>query len=244
MIRLLTAALLTVPPVAVDPGTLAITTGQCNGGDLTVRLTNTSDEPVYADATLDAPAALHLPRSLISTWLPPGYTSDVPVAVTAATGTPPGTYHVRVRGRGRAVDVPVEVTAPPPGAGLLALASRVTASSARAGSPACAAIDGRLDTMWNDTTGRRWPDRWQLDWQSPHRIGEVEVTTTADRGLRDWDVQVAAAAGWVTVASVRGNSATRTVSAFTPRTTDAVRVVTLAANGVNDQSRLVEVVIR
>jgi hypothetical protein len=227
--------------LAVAPGHLAITTGQCNGRDLTVRMTNTGTEPIYADTTLAAPAALHLPRTLISTWLPPGYTHDVPVAVT---GNRPGTYHVRVSSRGRTIAVPVTVTEPPASADLPRLASRVTASSARAGGSACAAIDGKLATVWSDTTGRQWPDWWRIDWESPHRVSRVQVTTTATWGLRDWDVQVGVPGGWTTVASVRGNTAVRRTSVFPPRRTRSLRIVTLAGNTVDDHSRVAEVVIR
>lgn len=234
--------LLTIPGgLVVDPGTLAITTGQCNGGDLTVRLTNTGTRPVYADARLSASRALHLPRTLISSWLPPGYTASVPVAVTA---TRPGRYHVRVTRNGHVVKVPVEVSAPPADASLMRLATTVTASSARAGSSACAAIDGRADTMWNDSTGKRWPDWWQLGWATSHQVSGVEVTTAEGWGLRDWDVRVAVPGGWSTVAAVRGNVLVKNVVNFPPRWTGSVRIVTLAGNAVNDQSRLVEVVIR
>ncbi|MBB4741067.1 hypothetical protein BJY16_004526 [Actinoplanes octamycinicus] len=219
-------------------------TGQCNGRDLLVHLTNTTTKPIYADAWLAADPALHLPRRLISSWLPPGYTRKVPVAVRAADRTKPGTYHLRISSAGTSVDVPVKVSAPPPDAGLMRLATRVTASSARATGPVCAAIDGDPGTIWNDATGKRWPDWWQLDWDRPRRISRVEVVTTAEWGLRDWDVQVAAPDGWVTVRSVRGNTAVRHITRFAPRRAAAVRIVTLAGNAVNDQSRLAEVVIR
>jgi hypothetical protein len=244
LVALLAAAMAGAPvgvTVTAGPSPLAIETGPCNGRDLTVGLTNDGDVPIYADVRLEASPGLHLPRRLISSWLPPGYTRSVPVAVGATT---PGTYHVRITGTGRRVDVPVTVTAPPADASLMKLATRVTASSARAGSPACAAIDGRSDTMWNDTTGKRWPDWWQLEWARSHQVSRVEVTTTADWGLRDWDVQVAVPGGWATVASVRGNTAVRHTARFAARRTTAVRIVTLAGNAVNDQSRLTEVTIR
>ncbi|GIF16083.1 hypothetical protein [Actinoplanes teichomyceticus] len=230
--------------LAADPATLAITSGPCNGRAVTVRMTNDGPAPVYADAVLAASPGLHLPRRLISTWLPPGYTRSVPVMVSAAVGTRAGVYHVRVSGGGRRIDVPVTVTAPAPDAALVRLAARVTASSARASGGVCAAIDGDPGTMWNDATGRRWPDRWQLAWDRPHRVGLVRVVTTARGGLRDWDVQVAVPAGWETVAAVRGNTAVEVTSTFAARRATAVRIVTLAGNGAGDQSRLAEVVIR
>ncbi|WIM99239.1 discoidin domain-containing protein [Actinoplanes oblitus] len=231
-------------PLTVTPGALSIMTGQCNGRDLVVGLVNTTRKPIYADAALEADPALHLPRRLISSWLPPGYTRSVPVAVRAAPGAGTGTHHVRVSGGGTSIDVPVRVSAPPPGADLMRLAARVSASSARATGPACAAIDGKTETIWNDATGKRWPDWWQLDWDASHRVSRVEVVTTAEWGLRDWDVQVAVPNGWATVRSVRGNTAVRNVAIFAARRTKSVRIVTLAGNAVNDQSRLAEVVIR
>ncbi|BCJ46838.1 hypothetical protein GCM10010168_36400 [Actinoplanes ianthinogenes] len=232
-------------PVVAEPPSLAIMTGQCNGRDLVVRMTNSGKTPTYADTELSADPAVHLPRRLISSWLPPGYTRSVPVAVRAADGARPGTYHIRISGTGGKVTVvPVTISTPPAGADLMRLAARVSASSARAGGPVCAAIDGNAGTMWNDTTGKRWPDWWQVDWDQSQRISQVEVVTTAEAGLRDWDVQVAVPAGWATVRSVRGNTAVRNIAKFTPRRSKAVRIVALAGNGVNDQSRLAEVIIR
>ncbi|MFI1990402.1 discoidin domain-containing protein [Actinoplanes sp. NPDC020271] len=240
MIRL-AAVLLAVPGgLTVLPGSLTITTGPCNGRDLAVQLTNNGTKGLYAEASLTASDALHLPRRLITSWLPAGYTTSVPVTVT---GTRTGSYHVRVTRDDRVVDVPVEVTVPPADAGLTALATRVTASTARATGPVCAAIDGRADTMWNDATGKRWPDWWQLDWPTSHQVSSVAVTTAAEGGLRDWDVQVAVPGGWATVAAVRANVSAFQVARFPPRQTSAVRIVTLAGNAVNDQSRLVEVVV-
>ncbi|GLW28520.1 hypothetical protein [Actinoplanes regularis] len=228
----------------VDPDALRITTGQCNGDELTVRLTNTGRKAIYADASLSAPAELHLPRTLISTWLPPRYTSSVPVPVRATDGARPGTYHVRVSSRGRTADVPVTVTDPPASADLVRSAARVTVSSARADAAACNAIDGNPVSMWIDATGKRWPDWWRVDWAAARRVSRVAVTTTAQWGLRDWDVQVAEGQQWVTVASVRDNTAVEHVSQFAERRTGSVRIVTRAGNQVNDVSRLVEVVIR
>jgi hypothetical protein len=247
-IAALLCALLTAPgPVhlAVDPQPLPLVTGQCNARSLSVRMANTSGQPVYADAELSAPGALHLQRGLVSTWLPPGHTSTTPVRVSAATGTPPGAYLVTVTSGDQRAEVPVTVTAPPPDAPLERRASRVTATSFRAMNPVCAGADGDLATYWADATNRSWPDRYQLDWGTEIVPGRIEVhTVPADRGgLRDWDVQVWAGDAWQTVGRVRGNTATSRTSTFTPRPTRAIRIVTLAGNGVNDQSRITEVTL-
>jgi hypothetical protein len=243
--------------LSVEPGTLPIATGQCNAGQLLVRLGNPGPTPVYADAVLTAAEALHLPRRLISTWLPPGYTRTVAVSVGAATGTPSGTYAVRVSSGEQAVDVPVQVSPPQPSPNLARSAARVSVSSSRAGYLRCGAVDGDSDpahwgrgTGWADGTGRQWPDWYQLSWATPQQIRRVDIATVnsaefpTDRyGLRDWDVQVATADGWRTVAEVRGNTAATRSSTFPAQQTDALRIVTRAANGVNDQSRIVELTV-
>ncbi|WP_433789849.1 discoidin domain-containing protein [Actinoplanes sp. CA-252034] len=228
--------------LTVNPRSLPLTTGPCNARDLSVRLANTSTEPVYADAELAAPKALHLQRTLVSTWLPAGYTRAVPVRVSAATGTPPGAHQVRVSSGDQHVDVPVTVTAPPPEAGLTARAAEVTAASFRAANPICAAADGDPTTFWSDGTNRVWPDWFQLDWPTPVTVSRADVATPAEGGLRDWDVQVWAG-GWQTVATVRGNTATARAGTFAPRSVTALRILTRAGNGVNDLSRIAELTV-
>ncbi|MEU8660951.1 discoidin domain-containing protein [Actinoplanes philippinensis] len=228
--------------LTVSPQSLPVTTGPCNARHLSVRLANTSTTPVYADAELTAPDALHLQRTLVSTWLPAGWTSAVPVRVSAATGTPPGDYRIRVSSGDQHTDVPVTVTAPPPTAGLTTRAAEVTAASFRATNPICAAADGDPATFWTDGTNRVWPDWFQLDWHTPVTVSRADVRTPAEAGLRDWDVQVWTGA-WQTVASVRGNTATTRTSTFPPRSVTALRILTLAGNGVGDMSRLAELTV-
>ena len=243
--------------LTVDPQTLPIATGQCNGGRLLVRLTNRGPAPVYADAVLTASEALHLPRRLISTWLPAGYTRTVAVPVVAATGTAAGAYAVSVTSGEQRVDVPVAVSPPLPSPNLARSAARVSASSSRAGFLVCGAVDGDADpahwgygTGWADGTGRQWPDWYQLTWATPQRLSRVDIATvnsaefpTARYGLRDWDVQLATAGGWRTVAEVRGNTAATVSSTFPAQHTDALRIVTYGANSANDQSRIVELTV-
>jgi hypothetical protein len=250
------------PPAAelqltVEPDTLSIATGQCNAGQFLVRLTNRGPDPVYADAVLTASDTLHLPRRLISTWLPAGYTRTVPVTVSAATGTPAGTYAVRVASGDQKADVPVTVSPPQPSPNLTGSAARVSASSSRAGYLVCGAVDGDADpthwghgTGWADATGRKWPDWYELKWDSPQQLSRVDIATvnsaefpTERYGLRDWDVQVPTADGWRTVVEVRGNTAATFSSTFPTQPTDTLRIVTYAANGANDQSRIVELAV-
>jgi hypothetical protein len=250
-----TAAAVTVPAtapagtllLAARPGTLPIATGPCNGGRLLVDLTNGGDHPIYADAVITASAELHLQRRLISTWLPAGYTSTVPVSISAPTGTPAGTYHVRLTGGPEPLTVPVTVTPPVPTADLARLATQVDASSSRAEAPLCGALDGDADpahwghgTGWADQTGHQWPDWYQLTWATPQKVSRVEIVTATSNGLRDWDVQTGSAEGWQTVAEVRGNTAAKVSSSFAPRLTGTLRIVTHAANGLDDLSRIVE----
>jgi hypothetical protein len=239
---------------AADP---VITAGQCNGARLTVRLTNQGSTPTHADATLTAPDALHLQRGTISTYLPAGYTRTVVLTVSSPPGTAPGTYRVRVTAGTSHLEIPVTVapTVASPTGNLARSATRVTASSSRAGYPLCGAVDGDADsehwgltTGWNDVTGRQWPDWYQLHWDTHQRISQVRLHTldsaaspAARFGLRDWDVQVTTATGWVTVAQVRGNTTGTVTSAFAALDTMDLRIVTYAANGANDYSRIVEV---
>jgi hypothetical protein len=254
MFALLAVVLLLAPPpvaVGASPGKLRITTGQCHGADLTVTLANRSARGTYASVRVTADPALHVPRRLIETWLPPGYTRTVPVTVSAPAGTAPGKYTVTAGDEA----VPVVVASAVPSKNLARNASAVTASSARAGLLACGAADGDADparwwkgTGWADATGKVWPDWYHLAWPAPQRIARVELVTTdsaefpaARFGLRDWDVQVATAAGWVTAAEVRGNTKARVTSTFAPRTASGLRILTHAANGADDWSRITEV---
>jgi hypothetical protein len=242
--------------VATDPAALSIGTGQCGGGQFTAKLTNTGQDPVYADADLSAPPQLSLQRQMISTYLPPGYTRDVTIPLTAPLGTASGTYSVQLSTSDSSAKLPVAVTAatPDPSGNLARSATRVSASSTHAGYPVCGAVDGDTDsthwsttTGWNDGTAKAWPDWFELDWASAQTIGRVELYTldsakypAARYGLRDWDVQVLSGGQWQTVASVRGNTSGLAGSTFTPVQTTALRITALAGNGADDYARIVE----
>ena len=242
--------------VAATPTTLSIGTGTCLGGHLAVALTNRSDQPVYADATVSAPAALHVQRTMVSSYLPAGYTRTSLIPVTALTGTAAGTYPVTVSTGGSKVQVAVTVaaTTPDPGGNLARTADTVLASTSHAGYPPCGAVDGDRDsahwattTGWNDGTSKVWPDWFQVSFVAPTVVGRVDLYTldsakypAARYGLRDWDVQVLAGSQWQTVARVRGNTAGLTSTTFPPVSAGAVRLWLIAGNGANDYSRIVE----
>jgi hypothetical protein len=245
--------------VAATPGALSIRTGQCQGGPLTVALTNGSTAPVYADADISAPPELHVQRTMISSYLPVGYTRQVALTVTAKTGTPAGTYTIDVATDSSAVHVPVTVaaTVPDPGGNLARTADTVTASSTHAGYPECGAVDGDRDsnhwsttTGWNDGTSKVWPDWLQVTFVAPALVGREDLYTldsakypAARYGLRDWDVQLLVGTQWQTVAQVRGNTAGLASSVFPAMQASAVRVWLLAGNGVDDYARIVELEI-
>ena len=273
LLAILVAALLAVPAVANASGSrherpaggsglaiaadpLSIATGQCGGAPLTVWLTNTGTKAVYADATLSAPAALLLQRTVISTYLPAGYTAKVPVPVTAPLGTAPETYSVRLSAAGATATAPVTVTATAPDhtGDLARSASKITASTLHAGYPVCGAVDGDADsdhwgttTGWNDGNSGIWPDWLGFEWDAPQTIGRVTMYTlnstkypAARYGLKDWDVQTFTDGQWRTIASVRGNTQGIVSTTFAPVQTSRLRVLTLAGNGANDYSRIIE----
>jgi hypothetical protein len=242
--------------VATDPTTLAIGTGQCSGGQFTAKLTNTGPDPVYADANLAASPELSLQRTMISTYLPAGYTRDVAIPFTSQLGTAAGTYEVTLSTATSSATLPVSVApaAADPTGDLARSASRISASSTHAGYPVCGAVDGDTDsahwsttTGWNDGSSKVWPDWFEVDWTTARTVGRVDLYTlnsakyaAAKYGLRDWDVQVLTGGQWQTVTSVRGNTVGMVSSTFTPVQTTALRITTLAGNGANDYSRIVE----
>ncbi|MEO3869626.1 discoidin domain-containing protein [Nonomuraea sp. B12E4] len=242
--------------VAEDSAGLNISTGQCGGAPVTVRLTNAGTQAVYADATLSADRALTLQRTMISTYLPAGYTAQVPIPVTAPLGTDPGSYPFKVSaGKSTATAaINVTATAPDPNGDLAWSASKISASSVHAGYPVCGAVDGDSDgehwgtaTGWNDGNSTIWPDWFELRWDSPQTVGRVTLHTldntkypAARYGLKDWDVQTLTDGEWRTVASVRGNTQGVVDTTFEPVRTSDLRVLLLAGNGADDYSRIVE----
>jgi hypothetical protein len=245
--------------VAATPTALSIGTGTCLGGQLAVALTNQSADPVYADATISAPAALHVQRTMVSSYLPAGYTRTALIPVTAPTGTAAGTYTITVATDGNQVQVPVTVaaTAPDPAGNLARTADTVLASTSHAGYLPCGAVDGDRDsahwattTGWNDGTSKVWPDWFEVTFVAPGTVGRVDVYTlnstkypAAKYGLRDWDIQALVGSQWQTVAQVRGNTAGLASTTFPAVSASAVRLWLTASNGADDYSRIVELEI-
>jgi hypothetical protein len=138
-----------------------------------------------------------------------------------------------------------------------ALGSEVVASSTHPRFSATSVVDGRADPNawdrgdgWNDNTIDAYPDWLELRMPCAPQVGRVDIHTlgsaqfpAARFGLKDFDVQVRADGGWVTVDAVRGNTAGVVRSTFPPVRTAAVRVLIQASND-GDHSRVMEVEIR
>jgi hypothetical protein len=242
--------------IASDSAGLNIATGQCAGAPITVRLTNPGKNAVYTDATLSAPRGLVLQRTMISTYLPAGYTAAVPIPVMAPLGTKPGGYQFTISA-GKSVagaSITVTATTPDTSGNLARSASKITASTVHAGYPVCGAVDGDTDsahwsttTGWNDGNSGIWPDWFELQWDSQQTVGHVTLYAlnstkypAARYGMKDWDIQTFADGAWKTIASVRGNTQGVVDTTFAPVKTTALRVLLLACNGANDYSRIVE----
>jgi len=243
--------------VATDVTQVAVTPVPCSKAGFELRFGNTGKTAVYADAFLEAGTPLTLSRKLVSSYLPPGYTLKVPIAVNAPRGTAPGDYSIQIKAGDQKVTLPVHVGEPPTDTtGNLARYMPVTASSEHLPNyPACGAVDGDRDsehwaktTGWNDATKGNFPDWLQVTFDQPQTVGRVDLYTLNSRqypaagyGLKDWDVQAMVGGAWQTVAEVRGNVAGLTSSTFTPVAATAVRIRTLASNEGPTYSRIVEV---
>ncbi|MEU7613715.1 discoidin domain-containing protein [Micromonospora sp. NPDC049204] len=243
--------------LASDVSLVQVNPIPCANQGFQLQFGNTGRAAVYADAFLEVTAPLQLSRTLVSSYLPAGYTLKVPITVTAPRDTVPGSrYTINVRSGERRLSVPVEVTpGPVDTTGNLARYVPVTASSENLPNyPACGAVDGDRDsnhwattTGWNDANKGAFPDWLQVTFDRPQTVGRVDLYTldstkypAAKYGLRDWDVQVRVGETWQTVAQVRGNVAGQVSSTFTPLIASAFRVVTLTSNETAGYSRVVE----
>ncbi|BBA96311.1 hypothetical protein RVR_1552 [Actinacidiphila reveromycinica] len=238
-----------VDHVDVDPVPCAVQGFQ-------LRFGNAGSSAVYADAFIDAPAPLTVSRSLVSSYLPAGYTLKVEIDVSAPRTTPPGAYTITVRAGDQRMSLPVQVEpAPVNDTGNLVRYMPVSASSENLPHyPACGAVDGDRDsadwgvtTGWNDATKGSFPDWLQVTFDAPVAVGRVDLYTldsakypAARYGLSAWDVELQVGGAWQTVAQVRDNTAGEVSSAFAAQTATALRVVTLANNEGVTYSRVVE----
>jgi alpha-L-rhamnosidase len=99
---------------------------------------------------------------------------------------------------------------------------------------------------WNDATRASWPDTLTATWDDMVTLDRLRIRTVdqpnqspSTHGLRDYDVQGLVDGEWLTVGSVRGNTAATIDTTFEPIETTGVRISVL---DTNDQaySRVVE----
>lgn len=242
--------------ISATPESLQIYGLPCTPGDLTVGLTNLTDEPLFADMTIEADRPLTAWREHFTTYLPAGASNTGMLEVRAPREAQPAQYAVHLQAGRARLDVPVEVLPPPtkgPGDNL-AFGEQATASSTHGNFELCGAVDGNRNsddwdtlTGWNDGTRAVFPDTYGVRLGVEAAVDRVEIDTldsaryAASRyGVRDLDVQVMVGGQWQTVGSVRGNTAGHVAVTFPPVTAEAVQVVVLDSND-HAYSRLVEV---
>jgi hypothetical protein len=242
-----------VAPLGVDPACPA---------KIEIGMRSDAKKAAYATMQVEIDPPLSASRSMLSSYLPPGYELGAKLLVAVPPDTKEGEYGLRLRTSARTLSVPVEVVPVDrlDNGGNLALRRPVTASSqhTNANYPPCSIADGDRSSNgwaggngWNDATSRAWPDTVSVALGGAKPISRVDLYTldterypAASVGLRDWDVQAQVGGQWQTVAQVRGNTAGSARSDFAPVTADAVRIVALASNGANDYTRIIEVEIR
>ncbi|MEV1246704.1 discoidin domain-containing protein [Nonomuraea sp. NPDC049750] len=242
-----------IAPLGVDPACPA---------KIEIGMRSDAKKAAYSDMRVEIDQPLSASRSILSSYLPPGYELGAKLLVAVPPATPEGQYGLRLSTGDRTLAVPVEVVTPDKldNGGNLALRRQVTASSqhVNANYPPCSIADGDNGSNgwaggngWNDATARAWPDTVAIALGGARQVSRVDLYTLSTErypastfGLRDWDVQVQVGGQWQTVAQVRGNTAGNARSDFAPVTADAVRIVALASNGANDYTRIVEVEVR
>ncbi|MFI9837638.1 discoidin domain-containing protein [Nonomuraea sp. NPDC051941] len=242
-----------VAPLGVDPACPA---------KLEIGMRSDARKPSYATMSVEMTAPLSASRSMLTSYLPPGYELGAKLLIAVPPATPEGEYALRLKTPDRTLSVPVQVVTLDQldNGGNLALRRPVTASSqhTNANYPPCSIADGDAGSNgwaggngWNDATARAWPDTVSIALGGPKQISRVDLYTlnterypSSSVGLRDWDVQAGLNGQWQTVAQVRGNTAGSVRSDFTAVTADAVRIVALASNGANDYTRITEVEVR
>ncbi|MFI7148666.1 discoidin domain-containing protein [Nonomuraea sp. NPDC050022] len=242
-----------IAPLGVDPACPA---------KIEIGMRSDAKKAAYSDIRVEIDQPLSASRSILSSYLPPGYELGAKLLVAVPPATPEGQYGLRLSTGDRTLAVPVEVVTPDKldNGGNLALRRQVTASSqhVNANYPPCSIADGDNGSNgwaggngWNDATARAWPDTVAIALGGARQVSRVDLYTLSTErypastfGLRDWDVQVQVGGQWQTVAQVRGNTAGNARSDFAPVTADAVRIVALASNGANDYTRIVEVEVR
>ncbi|MFB4276737.1 MULTISPECIES: discoidin domain-containing protein [unclassified Nonomuraea] len=242
-----------IAPLGVDPACPA---------KIEIGMRSDAKKPQYATMNVEIDPPLTASRSMLTSYLPPGYELGAKLLVAVPPGATEGEYGLRLRTPARTLSVPVEVVPVDrlDNGGNFALRRPVTASSqhVNANYPPCSIADGDRSSNgwaggngWNDATGRAWPDTVAIALGGTRQVSRVDLYTldterypAATFGLRDWDVQAQVGGQWQTVAQVRGNTAGNARSDFAPVGADAVRIVALASNGANDYTRIIEVEVR
>ncbi|MQA78351.1 MAG: hypothetical protein GEV10_07715 [Streptosporangiales bacterium] len=205
---------------------------------VTLGMTNTGDEAVYADTFLRADRPLELSRAMFSSYVPAGTTVTAPLTVEAPYGTEPGRYDVTLDSAGQDLVVPITVTAPParaPGDNLL-LGEQADPSStyvtAETAFDPCGAVDGdhawSTSAAWSSDTFGEFPDTYTVTLPEPAWMNRLDMYTHETQGLSAWDVRVETSDGaWRTVAEVRGNTAAFVSSTFPDVEAAKVEIVAL-----------------
>ncbi|TMR90008.1 discoidin domain-containing protein [Nonomuraea basaltis] len=242
-----------VAPLGVDPACPA---------KIEIGMRSDAKKAAYATMNVEIDPPLTASRSMLTSYLPPGYELGAKLLVAVPPETKEGSYGLRLRTPAQTLEVPVEVVPVDrlDNGGNLALRRPVTASSqhVNANYPPCSVADGDRSSNgwaggngWNDATARAWPDTLAVALGGAKQVSRVDLYTlhterypAATFGLRDWDVQAQVNGQWQTVAQVRGNAAGSARSDFAPVTADAVRIIALASNGANDYTRIIEVEVR
>ncbi|MEV4109778.1 discoidin domain-containing protein [Nonomuraea sp. NPDC049695] len=242
-----------VAPLGVDPACPA---------KIEIGMRSDAKAPSYANLSVEIDQPLTASRSMLTSYLPPGYELGAKLLIAVPPTTSEGSYALRLKTPSQTLSVPVQVVTLDQldNGGNVALRRPVTASSqhTNANYPPCSVADGDAGSNgwaggngWNDATARAWPDTVAIALGGAKQISRVDLYTLHTErypasifGLRDWDVQAGLNGQWQTVAQVRGNTAGNVRSDFTPVTADAVRIVALASNGANDYTRITEVEVR
>lgn len=239
-----------VVEVGTDVSELDLSPTPCSVARVNVSMTNTGGDAIYADALVDD-GGLDVSAHIISSWLPGGYTFTEELQIRTSAETVPGDHEVIVRSGESVATVTVHVIESDFG-GNVARTGVPSASSTYSGRPPCGAVDGNTDSEqwsagigWSDSTNAEFPDWWQVEFAEPTDIARVALHTldsaalpAGKEGLRDWQIQVPAADGWRTVATVSGNTSGMVSSTFANESTTAIRVLCTEANG--NFSRIVE----
>lgn len=90
------------------------------------------------------------------------------------------------------------------------------------------------NTSWSNNSGVPMPQWVQVAWGTPVNFSRVDLYLTAGYELRDFRIEFRATAGgaWQTLTAVAGNTASFRFFTFTPRSAQAIRVLSLNGSAV------------